>query len=70
MKMLYNRAVCTPRRCMVICTPSPQSIRNDLSQSERICPEGELVFVGLALPQPRMVKEASIANGERDVAYR
>lgn len=54
-KMLYNLEVCTPRRCIVICTPSPQSTRNDLSHSSTICPEGEFCIVGRALPLPNMV---------------
>jgi hypothetical protein len=45
---------------MVSSTPSPQSTRKDLSHNSTNCPEGEVVFVGFALPQPNIVTFASL----------
>jgi hypothetical protein len=53
--MLYSLEVCTPSFCIVKITPSPQSTRNDLSLISTNCDEGEVVFVGFALPHPNMV---------------
>ena len=55
MKMFYRREVCTPKFCIISCTPSPQSTKNILSLNSTNWPEGEVVFVGLALPQPNIV---------------